>query len=118
MTFHYYVDRTETATTVRSEDVSTLMSHLYKNSYKWWDIGTSLNFQNGELENIKQSKPGAHPQQLLNELLSQWSQWPTVDHPEDPTMERLCDALRSGLVRLGATADHLFEIRNFLPSSN
>ncbi len=103
-------------TLVRNEDVNMLISHLHKYAYKWRDIGASLNFQHGELENISQSNPIATTQQLLTELLSQWSQWPTADHPDAPTMERLRDALRSGLVGLGAQANDLYELRDNLPS--
>ena len=74
---------------VTSEDVNFLMANLHKYAYKWRDIGSSLNFHPGELENISQSFPKATTQQLVTELLSQWSQWPTSDHSDAPTMERL-----------------------------
>ncbi len=101
---------------VRSGDVNWLMEFLHKCAYRWREIGSALNFQYGELENINRSNPGATTQQLLTELLSQWSQWPTADHPDDPTIERLCDALRSGQVGLGAVANTLYELRDSLPS--
>ena len=44
------------------------------------------------------------PKSFLTELLSQWIQWPTVDHPTKPTLEALCEALRSSLVGLGQLA--------------
>ncbi len=105
------------STIVRSDDVGYLASHLCKNaSHKWREIGLALGFLDGELKSISLSFPGATAQQLLTELLSQWSQWPTAAHPDAPTMERLRDALRSGLVELGAVASDLYELRNFLPS--
>ncbi len=90
------------------------MSQLHIHAAKWKEIGSSLNFHSGELENISYS--GTTPQQLLSKLLSQWTQWPTADHPDDPTMEKLHDALRSGLVGLGAVANDIYELRNFLSS--
>ncbi len=83
---------------------------------KWREIGTALSFQPGELDNINHPIPGASAQRLLTELLSQWSQWPTARHSAVPTMERLRDALRSALVGLGAEANALYELRDFLPS--
>ncbi len=104
-------------TRVRSGDVCFLASYLCKNaSHKWREIGLALNFLDGELKSISLSFPRATAQQLLTELLSQWSQWPTASHPDVPTMERLRDALRSGLVELGSVASDLYELRNFLPS--
>ena len=92
------------------------MSHLCKHAYKWKEIGLALGFLHGELEGMLQSDPRAKVQQLLVELLSQWSQWPTTGHSNVPTMERLRDALRSDLVGLGAVANDLYKLRHFLPS--
>ena len=92
------------------------MEHLHKYAYKWRDIGASLKFEFDEMENISHSSPIATTQQLLHKLLSQWSQWPTADHSQVPTMERLCKALRSGLVGLGAVANDLYDTRTNLPS--
>ena len=92
------------------------MSKLCKCAYKWRDIGTALGFQYGELENIRQSFPVAETQQLLIKVLSDWCEWPTEDHPDAPTVERLCDALRGNLVGLGAVANDLYQLRHFLPS--
>ena len=44
---------------------------------------------------------------FLQELLSQWVQWPTEEHQNDPTLEALCTALRSRLVGLGSLAEEL-----------
>lgn len=101
-------------TLVRSQDLYPLMEQLHQCASKWEEIGLALNFQHGELKNIIYFNPRANAQQLLIELLSQWTQWPTADHPQDPTMERLCYALRSGLVGLGAIANVLYEKRQNL----
>ena len=45
------------------------------------------------------------PVSYLQELLSQWLQWPTDSHPSKPTLEALCAALRSSLVGLGSLAE-------------
>ena len=105
-------------TNVMSDDVHFLMCSLHKHAYKWREIGAALSFHHGELENIIQTFPRAAPQRLLTELLNQWSQWPTAEHPQAPTMERLCDALRSGQVGLGAEANDLYATRTGLPSLN
>ncbi len=102
---------------VRSQDVAFLVEHLHKYAFKWREIGTVLRFHHDELEIIFYSLPGATSQRLLRELLSQWSQWPTADHSDVPTMERLRDALQSGLVGLGAEANALYDKRTLLPST-
>jgi hypothetical protein len=43
----------------------------------------------------------------LQELLSQWVQWPTTDHPSHPTVTALCTSLRSSLVGLGGLAEEV-----------
>ena len=101
---------------MRSEDVSFLMTRLHHYAYMWRAIGTALNFQFAEMENIRHSFPTATTSDLLHVLLSQWSQWPTAEHSQDPTLEKLCDALRSSLVGLGAPASELYEDRSNLPS--
>ena len=101
---------------VESQDVSFLMKLLCNYAFKWEEIGTALNFTRGELQNIKHSSPIASPQQHLNQLLDEWAQWPNSGHHEVPTVKRLCDALRSNLVRLGAEANKLHERRYSLPS--
>ena len=105
-----------TISEVRPADVSFLMTRLHRYAYMWRDIGTALNFQRAEMENIRHSFPTATTRDLLHELLSQWSQWPTAEHSQDPTMEGLRDALRSSLVGLGAPASELYEDRSNLPS--
>ncbi len=107
------------ATVVRSEDVSFLMTHvMYKCSFRWREIGLSLSFQPYELDNISSSSPTSSTQQYLAQLLSQWCQWPTTDHSASPTMERLWDALHSGMVGLGAAAQELYNLIAHLPSQN
>ena len=102
-----------TGCVVRTKDINFLKAVLQNYAYKWRDIGLALDFHPGQLENISQSLPRATTQQLLTELLIQWSQWPTEDHLDVPTLERLCDALRSRLVGLGAVANNLHELQSF-----
>ena len=45
------------------------------------------------------------PTSYLQELLSQWVQWPTASHSTRPTLESLCAALQSSLVGLGSLAE-------------
>ena len=84
-----------------------LMDHLHMHAYKWRDIGYSLTFQDGELENISQTYPRFTPQQPLTVMLNQWVQWPTKDHRVYPTVEQLCEALRKDKVGLGCSKYHL-----------
>ena len=99
-------------------DVGFVIDRLHMHTNKWREIGLSLDFQHAELEGIRQSSPAATTQQLLSIVLSQWAQWPMADHPNVPTMEKLCDALRSGLVGLGALANDLYKLRTCIPSRN
>ena len=92
-------------------DVVHLMELLQSHSYQWKMIGLSLGFLDPELTTLS-SMPrlfvGA-PTSYLQELLSQWVQWPTASHPTSPTLEALCAALRSSLVGLGSLADKVNE---------
>lgn len=93
---------------VRSDDIHFLASQLCKYaSHKWEAIGLALGFMDGELKGLSHSYPRATAQELLTKLLCQWSQWPTADHPDIPTIESLRDALRSDLVQLGAVANNV-----------
>ena len=85
----------------------SLIQPMARYAYKWREIGTALNFTQGQLENIRMSFPTSNPHVLLLQVLTQWSQWPTHTHPDYPTMENLCNALRSDLVGLGALATQL-----------
>ena len=88
-------------------DVNTLLKFLVQYRCKWNDIGTALNFNPFDLKNIEQSPQATTLQLRLKEVLCQWVQWPTTDHPHLPTGKALCDALRSELVGLGAEANKL-----------
>ncbi len=101
---------------MKDVDVNFLVEHLQIYSHKWRVIGISLNFLHDELENIRLSSQDITTELLLTDLLSRWSQWPTRYHSDVPTLERLCSALRSNLVGLGAKANELYELRNQLPS--
>ena len=88
--------------------------NLVKCAYKWKEIGMALNFEHDELEAIN---VGSEPaSRKLYKLLSIWSEWPVANHLVVPTIEKLCDALRSQLVGCGATASALYEMRSSLPS--
>ena len=47
------------------------------------------------------------PVSYLQELLCQWVQWPTTDHPNHPTVRALCTALRSSPVGLVSLAEEV-----------
>ena len=85
------------------------MNLIHDFSDKWFEIGLGLGFTSPQLKRIA-SKPlfqAGAPTRYLTELLSQWVQWPTNGHPHKPTLEALCEALRSSLVGLGQLADEL-----------
>ena len=95
--------------------MNVVLDHLLKYAYKWDAIGTALNFQLAELENIRCDPQLTTLQQRLQVLLTQWSHGPTATHPDTPTVERLCSALRSDLVGLGDVANQLEEMKGSLP---
>lgn len=103
---------------MKQEDVPYLTKHLCLYKSKWRDIGTALGFLYDELENITHSTaaPLRGAAELLEELLNKWSHWPTESHHDAPTLERLCDALRSNLVGLGDVANRLSAKKGCLPS--
>ena len=103
-------------TVVAEEDVRFLLEKLTDYAYKWKDIGRALGFSHGEVENFDQSLPKGSPSEFLVKILSKWSQWPTERHEEKPTLERLCKALRTRSVGLGAAANDLYSRINDLPS--
>ena len=86
------------------------MKLIHNFSYKWNEIGQGLGFTQPALNHIA-SKPlllAGAPNSYLTELLNQWVQWPTEDHPTTkPTLEALCRALRSSLVGLGSLAEEV-----------
>ena len=91
------------------KDLVHLMRLLQSYSYKWNLIGLSLGFIQPELTTISRMLAlltGA-PVSYLQELLSQWVQWPTADHPSHPTLGALCTALHSSLVGLGSLAEEV-----------
>ena len=88
------------------QDLIHLMRLLQNYSYKWNPIGLTLGFTQHELNTIfgmLKLLVGA-PVSYLQELLSQWVQWPTEEHQKYPTLGALCTALRSSLVGLGSLA--------------
>ena len=91
---------------LNEKDLVHLMRLLRNYSTKWDMIGLSLGFIQPELNTISDMPKlfAGATVSYLQELLSQWVQWPTADHPYDPTLGALCTALRSCLVGLGALA--------------
>ena len=93
------------------KDIANLLHLLQYYSSKWNEIGLSLGFITPELNTISSMHRlfvGA-PTSYLQELLSQWVQWPTASHSTRPTLESLCGALRSSLVGLGSLANKVKE---------
>jgi hypothetical protein len=91
------------------KDLVHLMRLLQSYSYKWNPIGLNLGFTQHELNTIfgmLKLMVGA-PVSYLQELLSQWVQWPTEEHQNNPTLGALCTALRSSLVGLGGLAEEV-----------
>ena len=91
------------------KDLVHLMRLLQSYSYKWNPIGLSLGFTQHELKTISgmlKLVEGA-PVSYLQESISQWLQWPTEEHQNNPTLEALCTALRSSLVGLGSLAEEV-----------
>ena len=92
-----------TLVVLSEKDLVHVMELLQSCSDKWSEIGLSLGFTQHELSRISVGAPVSY----LQELLSQWVQWPTADHPSHPTLGALCTALRSSLVGLGSLAEEL-----------
>ena len=83
------------------------MDLIHNFSDKWDYIGLGLGFIQPELNQIR-AMPlllTTAPKSYLTELLSQWVQWPTENHPTKPTLSTLCEALRSSSVGLGSLAE-------------
>ena len=102
---------TQTRLIMTQRDLVNLLKLLQSHSYQWKMIGLSLGFIDPELttiSNMHRLFMGA-PTSFLQELLSQWVQWPTASHPTKPTLEALCAALQSSLVGLGSLADKVNE---------
>ena len=93
----------ESEITLGKRDLAYLLRLLQSYSYKWNLIGLSLGFTPHELYTIssKVTLLTGAPVSYLQELLSQWVQWPTTDHPTHPTVRALCTALRSSPISLG-----------------
>ena len=98
---------------IKQIDMGFLLEELYNCTSKWEEIGLMLGFVDGELKNIAHSTLKQHH---MKELLVRWAHWPTNDHLRNPTLESLCNALRSKLVGLGDVAEKLNLKKNSLPS--
>ena len=98
---------------INDSHVLALLQKMHNHSYMWREIGIALRFTEPELQ-IIQSTPALlnkAPFSFLEYLMNQWVQWPTDDHESEPTLEKLCTALKSSLVGLGRLAK---EIENTL----
>ena len=80
-----------TSTDLSERDIAELLNLLQIYSSKWCDIGLSLGFLSPELDTISSMSKlfSGAPTSYLQEILSQWIQWPTVNHPTRPTLETL-----------------------------
>ena len=90
-------------------DIVALLNLIHHFSHKWYEIGIGLGFAPSELDKIKSSLSllMTAPTSYLIELMNQWVQWPTVNHPTKPTLQSLCVTLRSSLVGLGSLAEEV-----------
>ena len=104
----FYLASSEAAELILTEeDMHKLINLIHKFSSKWYYIGLGLGFIPPELDSISSNPTllSSAPDSYLTELLSQWIQWPTEDHPTKPTLRALCKALRNSSVGLGSLAD-------------
>lgn len=89
----------------------SLYSQLRNHAAKWWEIGTYLGFNQGELEDIR-SRPSimtSAPRSWLLVMLSEWLQW-TPGDGRGSTKYATLDALKLAVskVGLGRTAEELY----------
>ena len=91
------------------KDIFALLGLIHNHSDKWDKIGLGLGFTPSELNQIRSnlSLLMSAPTSFLTNLLSQWTQWPTKDHPTKPTLKVFCETLRSSLVGLGKLAERV-----------
>ena len=91
--------------------LNVLKRVLHSHSPKWREIGGELGFADPELNLISHAPLllTTAPFSYLAQLLSQWVQWPTANHPTKPILGVLCTALRSSVVGLGSLAERVEE---------
>jgi hypothetical protein len=99
---------------VKQIDVNFLVNELHTTAAKWREIGMGLGFVYGELNNIAATGPGFGPEECLVRMLADWAEWPNSRHKDFPTMDKLCEVLRTFA---GALANELEAKKNQLPSS-
>ena len=77
-------------------DLTKIMPLLKQQSSKWKEIGADLGFLSEELDSISErpSLFSTSPDSFLEELLTQWLDWPTRYHPDPPTRGVLLQALK------------------------
>ena len=81
---------------VRSTDTSFLFEKIDSECVlKWKDIGMALGFSSQELDSIPDHVSLHTPRFYFKELLDQWCQWPSKNHPDIPSLERLSQVLRA-----------------------
>ena len=81
---------------MRSTDTSFLFEKIDSECVlEWKSIGMALGFSSQELNSIPDHVPDPTPRFYYKELLDQWCQWPSENHPEIPSLERLSQALRA-----------------------
>ena len=87
-----------------------ILSLLLPVASKWESIGIALDFSIGDLENIKHNLTLAieGPQAYLRVLIQQWLGWTPPDH-NLPTIEALCDALKSPIVNEQVLAEKMLQ---------
>lgn len=95
-------------TPLRSEDISRIVEYLVRYSYKWRFIGTALEFQPHDLDNIQANHAAMNCsiKQNLIKLLEDWI-LKVHEHILPPTVWNLHKALNSTTVELGALAEEL-----------
>jgi hypothetical protein len=101
---------------VKRVDVNFLTNELFITAAKWREIGMGLGFVYGELNNIAATGPGAGPVECLTRMLADWAEWPNSRHKNNPTLDKLCEVLRTVLVGEGALANELETKKDHLPS--
>ena len=82
------------------QDLPAILKLIGNFESKWNEIGEGLGFTQPELNQIRSYAPCCWAK-----LLSEWVQWPTVNHSKQPTLETLCEVLRSSPVGLGSLAE-------------
>ena len=94
---------------MEEKDINIIFKLICLHSDKWQYIGLELGFLQPELQCIKSMLTLLHtaPKSYLIEMLAQWCQWPNHNHKQLPTINALCESLRSSSVELGTLAEEV-----------